>query len=65
MFSPVSLSQRLGHHCQCRSAGAGTTGRTPKHPHEALPGRTAAPVSRAFCHVPALQGKSPFGPGMV
>lgn len=36
VFSSVRLSQRLGHHCECRSAGTGTTGRTPKHPHETI-----------------------------
>ena len=29
VFSLVRLSQRLGRHCRCRSAGNGTTGRTP------------------------------------
>ena len=64
MFSSVRLSQRLGHHCQRRSAGAGTTGRTPDIlTRHCVAGQQLPFAAPSVMCLPCRE--SPFGPAMV
>lgn len=64
MFSSVRLSQRLGHHCQRRSAGAGTTGRTPDIlTRHCMAGQQLPFAAPSVMCLPCRE--SPFGPAMV